>query len=89
MSHIIVGHPQQKRPRLLRTAIAIATLLGSTSRPAGGGGTGVGEHVEGLPKRLRVHRDRSCSRGCRRWRHRECRPWHLSRRIHDRQEPER
>ena len=29
MSHVIVGHPQQKRPRLLLTAIAIATLLGS------------------------------------------------------------
>ncbi len=29
MSHVIVGHPQQERPRLLRTAIAIATLLGS------------------------------------------------------------
>ena len=29
MSHVIVGHAQQKRPRLLLTAIAIATLLGS------------------------------------------------------------
>jgi hypothetical protein len=29
MSHVIVGHPQKKRPRLFLTAIAIATLLGS------------------------------------------------------------
>ena len=44
--------------------------------------------VDRVPQRLCLQPDRPCDRSCEQWRHSERRPWHVPRRVHDRQEPE-